>query len=213
MEELWRRFRKPREIDKSTYSLVSCGELTQDTLQVWNGLPEEIKKDPSLEQIRQKYEELGNGDILTNQEIEKTAKFTINSDPILDVSKEPAQEEFHHEDHENDVYISPEDRRKQAQKNRTKHYIKMSLLLGCWVFFTAVFLTHDEKHEKFLTTAVIPGEINNYTINMTNTDAVLIKLTGPFASEQAEIKMNSTVYDKADKLIAWLENEHKVRNF
>ncbi|CAG4967559.1 unnamed protein product [Colias eurytheme] len=209
--DLWRRFKKPpREIDKSTYSLVSCSELSPDTLQVWNGLPDEIKKDPSLEQIRQKYEELGNGDKLSNQGIEKIAKFTINSDPILDNCRETTQEEFNLEEHENDIHVSPEDRRKQAQKKRTKHYIKMSLLLGCWVFFTCVFLTYNEKHERFITTAIIPGEINNFTINMSNTDTVLIKLTGPFITEQAEIKMNSTVYDGAEKLIAWLENENEI---
>ncbi|VVC96599.1 unnamed protein product, partial [Leptidea sinapis] len=63
MEKIWRLVKgknsSKREVNQSTYSLVSCGELTPESLLLWNGLPDVIKKDPSLEKIRLRYEEFG----------------------------------------------------------------------------------------------------------------------------------------------------------
>ncbi|CAG9576989.1 unnamed protein product [Danaus chrysippus] len=65
MEKILRAFNgKRRDLNEnqalnwSTYSLVSCPELTPDTLQSWLALPDEVKNDPSLEQIRRKVEEI-----------------------------------------------------------------------------------------------------------------------------------------------------------
>ncbi|XP_047513220.1 P protein-like [Pieris napi] len=196
-----------REVHKSTYSLVSCVELTADTLQLWNGLPDEIKKDPSFEQIRQKYEELGDsGDVNNAQNGDKRAKFTINNDPILVPNNE--HEGFLIQDHENtELHISPQNRKKHEQAKRTRYYIKMSLLLGCWVFFTGVFLTHNEKEEIFKTTAVLPGDINNYTLGTLNAEAISVKINGPFLSARDERNLNSSEYDSADKMVVWLEGD------
>ncbi|OWR44976.1 hypothetical protein KGM_202965 [Danaus plexippus plexippus] len=65
MEKILRAFNgKRKDLNKnqalnwSTYSLVSCPELTPDTLESWLALPDEVKNDPSLEQIRRKVEEI-----------------------------------------------------------------------------------------------------------------------------------------------------------
>ncbi|CAH4036314.1 unnamed protein product [Pieris brassicae] len=193
-----------REIHKRTYSQVPCGELTADTLQLWNDLPDEIKKDPSLEQIRQKCEELG--DINNVENGDKKAKFTINNDPILIPNNE--RDEFLIQDHENsEVHSSPQDRKKHEQSKKTRYYIKMSFLLGFWVFFTGVFLTYNEKVEIFKTSAVIPGNINNYTLNTLNADAISIKINGPFLSARDERNLNSSEYASADKMVVWLEGD------
>ncbi|OWR48096.1 hypothetical protein KGM_202966 [Danaus plexippus plexippus] len=61
---------KNQALNWSTYSLVSCPELTPDTLQSWLALPDEVKNDPSLEQIRRKVEEIDASD--ENQELLRT---------------------------------------------------------------------------------------------------------------------------------------------
>lgn len=63
MDKIFRAFHKKNDsnqvLNRSTYSLVSCGDLTADTLQSWMELPDEVKRDPSMEQIRKKLEEIG----------------------------------------------------------------------------------------------------------------------------------------------------------
>lgn len=63
MDRIRRTFRKKNDsnqiLNKSTYSLVSCGELPPDTLELWITLPEVVKYDPSMEEIRKKVEEIG----------------------------------------------------------------------------------------------------------------------------------------------------------
>lgn len=43
---------------KSVYSLVSLSEVTEGALEVWRGLPEIIRHDPSLASFRQEHERL-----------------------------------------------------------------------------------------------------------------------------------------------------------
>lgn len=43
---------------KSVYSLVSLSEVTEGALEVWRGLPEIIRQDPSLASFRQEHERL-----------------------------------------------------------------------------------------------------------------------------------------------------------
>lgn len=54
----WRGSRKEStpELNRSQYSLVSCGELTAGAVQLWLGLPEEVKYDPALAPFRKFYE-------------------------------------------------------------------------------------------------------------------------------------------------------------
>ncbi|VVC96600.1 unnamed protein product [Leptidea sinapis] len=76
----------------------------------------------------------------------------------------------------------------------------MTVLLGCWLFFTLMFMTHNEKVEHF-----------NYTLDISNSDSVLIKLSGPFLSGHAEMKLNKSVKETANRLIVWFENDtHEI---
>lgn len=53
----WSSSRKPEvELSRSQYSLVSCNDLTAGAVQLWLGLPEEVKYDPALAPFRQFYE-------------------------------------------------------------------------------------------------------------------------------------------------------------
>ena len=51
----WRAPRPVEELTRSQYSLVST-DLTDGAVQLWLGLPDEVKYDPALEQFRQHYE-------------------------------------------------------------------------------------------------------------------------------------------------------------
>ncbi|CAB3233656.1 unnamed protein product [Arctia plantaginis] len=44
------------DLSHSQYSLVSNGDLTVGTLQLWLELPDEIKYDPALDQFKTHYE-------------------------------------------------------------------------------------------------------------------------------------------------------------
>jgi hypothetical protein len=53
----WTGFRRQTpEVARSHYSLVSDAELTAGAVELWVGLPPEIKNDPSLASLRQLYE-------------------------------------------------------------------------------------------------------------------------------------------------------------
>lgn len=45
-------------LKRSTYSNVSVSEVTEDAVEVWRGLPEIIRQDPSLASFRQQHENL-----------------------------------------------------------------------------------------------------------------------------------------------------------
>lgn len=44
------------DMSRSQYFLVSSGDLTAGALQLWLGLPDDIKYDPALEQFKTHYE-------------------------------------------------------------------------------------------------------------------------------------------------------------
>ena len=46
---------------RSTYSIVSASEVTEGALEVWRGLPEIIRQDPSLASFREQYGRLHGG--------------------------------------------------------------------------------------------------------------------------------------------------------
>ncbi|KOB69921.1 Uncharacterized protein OBRU01_16181, partial [Operophtera brumata] len=54
----WSGSRKPSEVElsRSQYSLVSSNDLTAGAVQLWMGLPEEVKYDPALAPFRLFYE-------------------------------------------------------------------------------------------------------------------------------------------------------------
>lgn len=45
-------------LKKSTYSIVSISEVTEEALEVWRGLPAIIRQDPTLKPFRQRHENL-----------------------------------------------------------------------------------------------------------------------------------------------------------
>lgn len=52
------KFTDPLKRARSTYSIVSISDVTEGALEVWRGLPEIIRQDPSLASFRQQNEKL-----------------------------------------------------------------------------------------------------------------------------------------------------------
>ncbi|KAL0809344.1 hypothetical protein ABMA28_011551 [Loxostege sticticalis] len=220
MSRLWKSFRNRKstkelkqELSKSRYSLVSCSEVTADTLQLWQELPEEVKYDPALEQIRQIYEkEHGQGKILLSpsKESNPTRLDFVSSAPhdeitngqkhVFDIIEEPACES------EEKISDNVRIKRKKSKMVQAKYYTKMTILLACWMFFTAMFLMYNEKKDIVRSTFIAPGEEKNYTLQFDEKEPkVLVQLRGPFLSEHAEMKLNKSQRESSQKIMVWLE--------
>lgn len=70
---------------QSNYSVVSLSDVTEESLEVWRGLPEEIRADPALASFRKKHEKV----LGTKHFVEKTRHDSSDLDPLpADLSEE-----------------------------------------------------------------------------------------------------------------------------
>ncbi|KPJ19670.1 P protein [Papilio machaon] len=218
-----------QELNRSQYSLVSCGELTAEAIQLWLGLPKKIKYDPELAPFRQRYEkEFGNLEnipLSSNQSsngsapetkrlpLVKSAPHLNNNNNIKTLSSNDDGVNIKDPEKANNYSKNAEKEEKgQTRKQSTKmakarHYVKMMLLIASWIFFTIVFMLYNEKEEIKRNTFVGPGQIKDYFFNASEIDnlSVLVKLSGPFLPEHMEKHLNSTELETAQKMTVWLE--------
>ncbi|CAG9576987.1 unnamed protein product [Danaus chrysippus] len=207
------------ELSRSQYSLVSTGDLSPEALQVWLKLPKKIKYDPELEPFQKRYEKeiagkqeeialrIKNGSVpetkrlplvksaphLNNNKVEETPSAALDGVEIENAVKDKNG-------------IDSNSHKRKSKFASARHYIKMSLLLGCWFFFTIVFMMYNEKEDVHRNSYVNPGEIKSYVLNISDASLSLrVKLSGPFLSEQAEGKMNSSEMTGYMKMDVWLE--------
>ncbi|XP_028167058.1 P protein-like [Ostrinia furnacalis] len=205
------------DLTRSQYSLVSNGELTAEAVQLWIGLPAEVKYDPSLASLRQLYEkELGKVENINSRRQNGSSRPKrlpfVSSAPHLNNNVNNAP---HVDDAGVGIEINDIGKEKQILENvsggkllskmaKARHYTKMTLLLACWVFFTVVFLMYNEKEEIVRNTSIAPGEVKSYILNRSEHElSVLIELSGPFIPEQSEKKLNAS--QGHGKLEVWLE--------
>nr|XP_026483487.1 P protein-like [Vanessa tameamea]XP_026483488.1 P protein-like [Vanessa tameamea] len=215
--------RKPStpELSRSQYSLVSTGELTAEALQVWLKLPRKIKYDPELESFQKCYDK----EIASQQEniplklkngsTPETKRLPlVKSAPHLNnnrIDESPSADgkldgvEIHTPG-KHDASIENNSTPRYPKLAKAGHYVKMTLLLSGWVFFTLIFMMYNEKEEITRNSSVNPGEIKNYMINVSESQLTLfVKLSGPFLTEQAEGRMNTSEQDDYRKMDVWLE--------
>ncbi|XP_049883736.1 P protein-like [Pectinophora gossypiella] len=208
------------ELVRSRYSLVSTGELTEDTLRLWLGLPEEVRFDPALEPFRKLYEkEHGKLDLPQDKKPEITKRLPlVKSAPVLEgnhVEDEVCDgdsKEIEKETREEKITDIPTVKSNQSRLSQGRYYTKMTLLLGCWLFFTVVFLIYNEKDVVVKNTALAPKETNNYTLSLSQIDqSIRVKVSGPFLSDHREMVHNSTELDKLHKMKVWVENSGELQ--
>ncbi|CAH0404442.1 unnamed protein product [Chilo suppressalis] len=206
--------RQNPEVARSHYSLVSSTELTAGAVELWNGLPPEVKYDPSLASLQQLYEkEHGNADNVlakTRTGASKKRLPSVSSAPHLN-NNVIRSEGSHQQD---GIEVSDTSKNelnghaqsaieKPSKMVQARRWIKMMLLVACWFCFTLAFMMYNEKEEETLTTFVPPGETKNYILHIPDDQlSLLVKLSGPFMTEQAETKVNTT---EADRIEVWLE--------
>ena len=58
----------------SNYSVVSLSDVTEESLEVWRGLPEKIRQDPSLASFRRKNEKKFGNFLITFQQTVRTVQ-------------------------------------------------------------------------------------------------------------------------------------------
>ncbi|CAK1592867.1 unnamed protein product [Parnassius mnemosyne] len=223
------------ELSRSQYSLVSCGELTAEAIQVWLGLPKKIKYDPELAPFRQRYEkEIGN---IENENVPLDCNGSVPDSKRLPLVKSAPHlnNSNNNNNSVNDAYVNFKDseepdnnhgnkietqnhhgstHKKQTKMAIASHYVKMMLLIACWIFFTVVFMLYNEKEVIRRNSFVAPGEIKNYILNVSSDKIVaLVKLSGPFLPEPTEKHLNASELIKADKMTLWLERWTLNANF
>lgn len=208
MEKIFRAFHKTNDsnqvLNRSTYSLVSCGDITADTLQSWMELPDEVKRDPSMEQIRKKLEEIEtnskNTNIVTRDKAlsEADIRHHHNHHFIEKLSENGSEED------EKTTHHSSYTRRDNPQIKKAKYYTKITILLACWMFFTAVFLTYNEKNELFMSSAVSRIQEKNFPIDTSQGTSILVKISGPFLSEQSENILKTRDIQNLSKIFVWM---------
>ncbi|XP_028031747.1 P protein-like isoform X1 [Bombyx mandarina] len=205
------------EISKSQYSLVSSGDLTAGAVQLWLGLPEEVKYDPALAAFRRYYEsEYENVEEITlkpRNSLPRLRLPTVKSAPhlnnnVLPNLKDEATNGFkisaYDEKNQEKIQEEETNMRKTSTSAYVKHLIKISILLACWMFFTIVFMMYNEKVEVFMSSSVAPGEVKSYIIDLKEDKLSLsLSLSGPFLSEQWQAKLNST--EGVKKMEVWVE--------
>ncbi|KAM3955657.1 P protein-like [Aphomia sociella] len=208
-----------QELNRSTYSLVSSGELTEDTLNLWLGLPDEVKNDPEWAPFKQMYEkEHGNPEQKaiglkrgSNSSIKRQTEIISSPDGLKDELLVPAdntevQTKNNIGNSENEDRTTKQITKRKPKLGQSKYYIKMTILLACWLFFTSIFIMYNEKREFVKSTALINGENKNYTLHIPSNDVtILVKLSGPFLSEHHELKTNSNSLVTYHKMEVWLE--------
>nr|XP_049707233.1 P protein isoform X1 [Helicoverpa armigera]XP_049707234.1 P protein isoform X1 [Helicoverpa armigera]XP_049707235.1 P protein isoform X1 [Helicoverpa armigera]XP_049707236.1 P protein isoform X1 [Helicoverpa armigera]XP_049707237.1 P protein isoform X1 [Helicoverpa armigera]XP_049707238.1 P protein isoform X1 [Helicoverpa armigera] len=217
----WRAPRPSEDLSRSQYSLVST-DLTDGAVQLWLGLPDEVKYDPALEQFRQHYEKEHGGLGVSRKTKNGSSKRLpcVSSAPHLNNNVHSTKEEIAFL---NGKSLPPTEEKKEKKektieeiptpKKKTKmaqagHLLKMTILVACWMFFTVVFLMYNEKEQLSRHSSVAPGEVKSYTLQ-TDKDqlSVLLKLTGPFVSEQNEKKLNSSDKLNMPRMDVWLEGD------
>ncbi|CAB3233660.1 unnamed protein product [Arctia plantaginis] len=99
--------------------------------------------------------------------------------------------------------------KKNTKMSQARHLVKITLLIGMWIFFTVMFLMYDEKIEIIRHSSVAPGEVKDYILDTEQAKlSIYLKLTGPFISEQYEKKLNDSVKSNITVMRVWLEKWH-----
>lgn len=203
------------ELNRSQYSLVSTADLTAGAVQLWLGLPEEVKYDPALAPFRQYYEkEHGNLDNTVRSSNSATVQRLplVNSAPHLNNnfqilrSDVPLATVKDKDEKSQDKTLDNETKtQKKTKMAQVKHYIKMFLLVACWGFFTVVFMMYNEKEVVTMNSSVSPGEVKSYVLKSQDGKmSVMLTLSGPFQTEHVK-NYNHSVSNGTDKMEVWLE--------
>ncbi|XP_012270916.1 P protein [Orussus abietinus] len=161
---------------QATPSLITSGvfgPFSEEVLRVWSQLPDAIRLDPSLAAFQKEYEK-----IVENDEKRICGHGTDEEDP----HDAGSTHDHIHEGKQKPVY----------------RYVKLILLICCWLIFTIILMTKSEKVEVMRQMSVPSNQTRNYIFTEPlQSDLVSITLEGSFLPVNANLSKYT--------LTVWLE--------
>ncbi|KAK0081800.1 hypothetical protein PV325_011541 [Microctonus aethiopoides] len=188
----------------SATNSVVFGSISNEVLNVWSQLPQEIRLDPSLAHIQRQYNRLSsNSDESEIQNFSQSAGNRIVLNMSLTTHATSRNDQESRAD-EGMLNINKENTNYQSHKSLCR-YIKLILLTCCWIIFTIILMIKSENTTMMREIAVPSCQVRNHVILGTPmSNRVLLELEGPLLHGNSSDVNNST-----NHLIVWLEISEK----
>ncbi|KAK0082472.1 hypothetical protein PV326_007163, partial [Microctonus aethiopoides] len=188
----------------SATNSVVFGSISNEVLNVWSQLPQEIRLDPSLAHIQRQYNRLSsNSDESEIQNFSQSAGNRIVLNMSLTTHATSRNDQESRAD-ERMLNINKENTNYQSHKSLCR-YIKLILLTCCWIIFTIILMIKSENTTMMREIAVPSCQVRNHVILGTPmSNRVLLELEGPLLHGNSSDVNNST-----NHLIVWLEISEK----
>lgn len=211
---------------KSLFNFVAPNQVTEESLQVWRELPEQIRQDPSLASFQMENERL-HGDTTPNGReryvnSEDEIEFALNDSKHgleyidMKIYKPTAkltscsceQKSSHCENHNSIIDQQPlEESGKHSKQVRKEKMIKKICLLVFWLASTLTLLTTREKHLIAKQLSIPEYEDKLYFLPKNPTGNFMITLLGAFVESNNSIGDFLTVQLQVVKPLSWNDSE------
>ncbi|XP_067624345.1 P protein-like isoform X2 [Eurosta solidaginis] len=187
----------------SSRSLMTPGQVTEQTLQVWRALPPQIRHDPSMVSFQMENERLHGSTVVTDDEsgnlhdessyedehsfagseyisMRKLQKPHNVGDGGTDVDCTLSDIENTTNDKSNSVVTRVVAKQKSKERRRREQLIKRGGLLVFWLFAAIVLMIFEEKHLLEKTLAVPQNKTKNFVLHKNPTGDFKLKIFGTF---------------------------------
>lgn len=185
--------------DTSSLSLspIIIRPIPYDVLQIWRQLPEAIRLDPSLAVFQTEYEKLHGGDkSVCSINTPSGERLVLNVSLSRPIGKEE-QNVCLDDDDEYEIQI------KGGKEKPLFRYMKLIILVLCWLFFTISLITNKEMLEVMHKVSIPRNQIRNYIIlQRPINDRITVNIE---SSLLPHINANSSINNTSNHLIVWLE--------
>ncbi|XP_051153929.1 P protein isoform X2 [Leptopilina boulardi] len=177
-------------------SSLSQSHNDVDVVQIWRQLPEAIRLDPSLAAFQTEYEKLHGGDkSICSINTPSGERLVLNVSFDRPIEKEKQNVCLDDEDDEVEI--------KGGKERPFFRYIKLILLVLCWLIFTISLTTNKEVLEEMHKVSIPINEIQNYKIlKRPISDRITVNIE---SSLLPQINANASINLTSNYLIVWIE--------
>ncbi|XP_037042461.1 P protein-like [Bradysia coprophila] len=173
----------------STISRLSIGDITEESLSEWKNLPREIRHDPSLDLFKRKNELARSGAGERNW-ADRQDSITEEVERKTDIENNGVTDQVNQESNGH-VTLKKE----EHKTNKYLTWIKLSLLVVCWIAFTFFLMRKDEKHLEGRKLGVAAGETRAFALHHIPTNArIQLLFEGAFLSEYEDETATNHLY-------------------
>ncbi|XP_037960681.1 P protein [Teleopsis dalmanni] len=219
----------------SSQNLVTPGQVTEQSLQVWRALPAQIRHDPSMASFQMENERLHGSSVPTDDESilpnevdsshedegSCTGSEYINMKKLPKKRENPEEKstdgEGTHSDVENiDRIQAIPDKIEAKQKSAKRRYkiklLKRAGLLVFWIFAACLLMIRDEKHliEKTLEVPQYKGK--NFVLPVKPTGDFRLEIDGAF-NETMKFTNETEVFLTIQPQISYYDMENTTADF